>query len=285
MNRSPMIVAAAMSVVGFGCAAGPGARASAADTSVARAADQALADQTQAVTFAADGLRLKGTLHVPGGPLAPRPGIVLIHGSGPQSRDAAVRGQLAMGFGFELKIFEGLAEALTRAGYVVLRYDKRTCGPFNKCADNGYPKVSKNLTIETFVADAQAALEFLAAQPQVDPQRLVVLGHSQGATFVPFLMEANPSVRAGVMVSALHTGCQRSRSDAHPFVQRNVDHGSTDGLLAVVDGARRSCARGGADLKATRAHHSGGLRLECSREGSGGLAGVVRGDRQRCAVM
>ena len=70
----------------------------------------------QAVTVDAGGWPLPGTLSMPAGD-GPFPGVVLVHGSGPNDRDGS--------FGPN-KPFRDLAEGLASRGIAVLRYDKRT---------------------------------------------------------------------------------------------------------------------------------------------------------------
>lgn len=167
----------------------------------------------------AAGVALAGTLSLPPGASSatPAPGVLLVHGSGPNSRHQASRGQLGMGFGFEVATFDELTEGLLGRGIAVLRYDKRSCGPFNGCADNGYPPPPPDLTADVFVADAATMLDALGAAPEVDGSRCVVVGHSQGATFVPLLAEARPELAGGVMLAAAHRpidallGAQRDR--------------------------------------------------------------------------
>jgi poly(3-hydroxybutyrate) depolymerase len=154
------------------------------------------------VSFASGALQLKGRLHVPEDATGRRAAVVLVHGSGPQSRDAVAHGQLAIGFGCGVSVFEDLAEGLEDAGFVVLRYDKRTCGPFNDCADNGYPMPSVIHVIDDLVADAAAGVRWLAAQPDVDAKRIYVVGHSEGGQLVPRLLTDVAELRAGVMLAA-----------------------------------------------------------------------------------
>ncbi len=144
-------------------------------------------------------LELSGTLRLPEEGNAP--GVVLIHGSGPNTRDEAVSGQINMSFGFEIPVFVELGDALQQAGFAVLTYDKRTCGPFNGCGDNGYPVPGDDLVIDDFVADAGAAVAFLREQPEVDPFRVSVVGHSQGGEFIPVLLQADPKLASGAMLS------------------------------------------------------------------------------------
>jgi hypothetical protein len=91
------------------------------------------------------------------------PAIVIVPGSGALSRDGLMRGQLGLGFGFELPVYRSLAEGLAERGYAVYRYDKRSCGRFNDCADNRYPTVPWALqavqySTAEYLADAAAAV-------------------------------------------------------------------------------------------------------------------------------
>ncbi|TKC99545.1 alpha/beta hydrolase family protein [Polyangium fumosum] len=161
------------------------------------------------VTFAFDrGLwRLEGTLTLPTREEGERvPAVVIVHGSGPMSRDGVMRGQIGLGFGFELAVYQRLADALADRGYAVYRYDKRTCGAFNDCADGGFTSVPYSLlevefATTEYVLDAEAALDAVAERPEIDPDRLFFAGHSEGGELVPVLLSDRPRVRAGVMLA------------------------------------------------------------------------------------
>jgi dienelactone hydrolase len=107
-----------------------------------------------------------------------------------------------MKFGCSVELFEELADGLEAAGFVVLRYDKRTCGPFNECADNGYPFPSLMHVIDDLVKDAAAGVRWLATQPDVDASRIYVVGHSEGGQLVPRLLTDVAELRGGVMLAA-----------------------------------------------------------------------------------
>jgi len=111
---------------------------------------------------------LGGTLTVPAG-LGPFPAVILVHGSGPQDRDETIAAN---------KVFKDLAEGLASRGIEVLRYDKRTLTYGAKMGD------SVSVDDEVMV-DAGAALDALRARPEVDAQRLYVVGHSLGAMLAP----------------------------------------------------------------------------------------------------
>lgn len=171
------------------------------DDGTAAAAAAGGADGATEVTFTRAGLDLVGDLRLPDGP-GPHPGVVLVHGSGPLDRDGTAPGQLAMTFPAPVTTLSDLASGLRDAGYAVLTYDKRTCGPFNGCADNGYPRPADDLTVDVFAADALAAVDHLRSRREVDPDAVAVAGHSQGATLVPAMLLDDPRLAAGIMLAA-----------------------------------------------------------------------------------
>lgn len=150
---------------------------------------------------------LQGTLTLPARDVGARvPVVVVVHGSGPMSRDGVMRGQIGLGFGFELPVYQRLAAALASHGFAVYRYDKRTCGSFNDCADNGPSSIPYSMLAEAFstseyVGDAVAALDAVMKSPAVDPARTFFVGHSEGGQLVPVLLTERPGVRAGVMLA------------------------------------------------------------------------------------
>lgn len=196
-----MLAAVLVAVAGCGDARPAGTAATTIATPLPDRSPAAERDAATEVTFSSDGLALTGDLWLPDG-RGPRPGVVLVHGSGPLDRDGTVRGQLAMTFPRPVAVLGDLAAGLRDAGYAVLTYDKRTCGPFNGCADNDYPRPSDDLTVAAFIADAQAAVRHLRRLPEVRADAIAVVGHSQGATFVPGMLLDDPRLAAGIMLSA-----------------------------------------------------------------------------------
>lgn len=118
------------------------------------------------VTFrnAGAGIDLAGTLTLPQG-TGPFPAVVLLTGSGAQDRDETI---------FEHKPFAVWADALTRRGVAVLRYDDRGVGG----SGGGGP----DETTADFATDAAAAMAFLKGRPEIDPARIGLMGHSEGGT-------------------------------------------------------------------------------------------------------
>ena len=127
--------------------------------------------------------QLSGTLSMPTAK-GPFPAIVLISGTGHNTRDEDVYGH---------KVFLVLADALNRKGFAVLRYDKRGVGRSSGNYDAA--------TTADFTSDAQAAVSWLKTQPQIDATRIGVLGHSEGGIIAPAVAEAGKSVAFVVMIA------------------------------------------------------------------------------------
>jgi len=137
------------------------------------------------ISLGADPWKLPGTLTVPNGK-GPWPGVVLVHGSGPNDRDESVGG---------VRVFRDLAEGLATRGIAVLRYDKRTKIYPQSAADPAF-----TMTRET-ADDAVLAAALLRKQDGIDARHVFVLGHSQGGYMMPRIMQADPTL-AGVIVMA-----------------------------------------------------------------------------------
>ena len=127
--------------------------------------------------------QLAGTLSLPNGE-GPFPGVVLISGTGHNTRDEDVWGH---------KVFLVLADALTREGLAVLRYDKRGVGGSSGNYDAA--------TTADFTSDAEAAVAWLKTQSQVDARRIGVLGHSEGGIIAPAVAAADKSVAFVILIA------------------------------------------------------------------------------------
>lgn len=153
---------------------------------------------TEDATFTSGDLDLVGTLRLPDRVEgATVPGVILVHGSGPNSRDSELNGQLNLPFGWRLPVFEEIAVALQDAGFAVLAYDKRTCGSWATC-ENDYP-LPEDILADQFVTDAQAAGRWLADHEAVDG--VTVIGHSQGGAFMPAILAEEPVFVGGISLA------------------------------------------------------------------------------------
>ncbi|MGB9605545.1 MAG: alpha/beta fold hydrolase [Bryobacteraceae bacterium] len=138
------------------------------------------------VTVGEDEWKLPGTLTLPKGQ-GPFPGLVLVHGSGPLDRDETVGAH---------KVFKDLAEGLASRGIAVLRYEKRTRQHAARMA------AMQEMTVrEETIEDAVRAARLLRSLPEIDPNRVFILGHSLGGYLMPRIVGEAPWV-AGVIVMA-----------------------------------------------------------------------------------
>jgi pimeloyl-ACP methyl ester carboxylesterase len=141
-------------------------------------------EETVSFSNAAANVQLAGTLTLPKG-TGPFPAAILIAGSGPNDRDETVAGH---------KPFLILADSLTRKGIAVLRYDKRGVG-------RSTGSVDKATTLD-FAADTQTAVAFLKARKDIDPKRIGLIGHSEGAMVVPYVANHSQDISWVVLLAA-----------------------------------------------------------------------------------
>ncbi len=168
----------------------------------------------QEVTTGVDGWPLPGTLTMPAGS-GPFPAVVLVHGSGPQDRDATLGPN---------KVFRDLAAGLASHGIAVLRYTKRTQ------QHAGRAMALTNLTVkEEAIEDALAAVALLRRTAGIDAARVFVLGHSMGGMLAPRIA-AEDSALAGLIVLA---GATKSLEQA--IVEQTRYLAMADGDLSDAD--------------------------------------------------
>jgi pimeloyl-ACP methyl ester carboxylesterase len=129
---------------------------------------------------------LQGTLTLPAGK-GPFPAVVLVSGSGPGDQAETVGPN---------KPFLDIALGLGARGIASLRYDKRT---------RDYPQSIDPRTAtptQEYVPDALAAIGQLRHERAVDPDRIFVLGHSQGGTYAPLIAKRAPEVTGIILLAA-----------------------------------------------------------------------------------
>ncbi len=129
------------------------------------------------------GDTLAGTLTIPQGH-GPFPAVLLIPGSGPHDRDESIMGH---------KPFLVLSDWLTRKGIEVLRVDDRGVGKSTG--------VFANATTADFATDAEAGMTFLESRPELNPKKIGLIGHSEGAIIAPMVAARNRDVAFIVMLA------------------------------------------------------------------------------------
>ncbi len=154
---------------------------------------------------------LGATLTTPAGD-GEAPGVVLVHGSGPNDRDETVG---------PTKLFKDLAWGLASRGVACLRYDKRTAVCDIDLAD---------ATVDEVVTDdALTAVTRLRGVDRVPDDGVVVVGHSIGGTLAPRVATRDGNLAGVVMLAAL----ARPVTDA--LLQQNRYLAERDGTVTDAE--------------------------------------------------
>ncbi|MGH2946258.1 MAG: alpha/beta hydrolase family protein [Solirubrobacteraceae bacterium] len=165
-----------------------------------------------------DGVKISATLRLPPG-RAPRPipAVVLVHQLGGDRHD-----------------FNALLPALGRAGYATLAYDIRGTGRSNGMVDGTVfrPGTDRAAYVAMMPRDVTAALRYLRGRPDIDGERIAVVGSSWGANVAIAASRLPGGPAATVAVSPIADTIARS-------VQRR---GRPRGVLLIADRAELGSA-------------------------------------------
>jgi len=139
-------------------------------------ASSAAAAGERQIRFKNGDIDLAGSLLMPQG-TGPFPSMVLLHGSGPETRDS----------------LRPIAQRLVDAGFAALIFDKRGTGG----SSGSWLKAS----LDDLARDGAAALRALTGQAEVDRGRAGLLAISQSGWYAPLVAAVEPSVRFLVVVT------------------------------------------------------------------------------------
>jgi uncharacterized protein len=115
------------------------------------------------------------------------PAAVLVAGSGPNDKDESIGPNHPLA---------DIAEGLSTRGIVVLRFDKRT-----HSHENFDPA---HFTVEQeYLEDAAAVVALLRRRPEVDRNRIFVIGHSEGAFLAPEIARRAAPIAGVVMLAPM----------------------------------------------------------------------------------
>jgi alpha-beta hydrolase superfamily lysophospholipase len=179
------------------------------------------------------GHTLGATLTRPAG-AARVPAVITISGSGAQDRDEAIPGVA------DYRPFREIADTLGRRGIAVLRFDDRGTG-----ASGGNHATA---TSRDFADDVRALVAWLRARPDIDADRIALLGHSEGGLIAPLVAAEDPQL-AGIALLAgpAYTGAriidfqQRSAiSQAYPSARAVTRDSMYRAARAQLDSMARS---------------------------------------------
>ena len=134
-----------------------------------------------------NGVKTNAQLTIPAVGNGPFPGVLLIHGSGAVDMNETA-GYIQVDNKTGKKIYPSsqpffeISQYLSERGFVVLKYDKRGVTVNYTILDTN---VWGNATADDYIQDGKKALNVLLQQPEVDPKRINIIGHSEGTLYAP----------------------------------------------------------------------------------------------------
>src|SRR5215203_5343423 len=121
-----------------------------------------------------NGVKTNAQLTIPAVGNGPFPGVLLVVGSGVLDMNETLSP--------DSKPFWQITQYLSERGFAVLRYDKRGVGANSQIIDTN---VWGNLTFNDLKHDGETALNVLTQQPEVDKNKITVIGHSECTIIAP----------------------------------------------------------------------------------------------------
>lgn len=139
---------------------------------------------SEEVTFQNGDVTLGGTLTLPKTGAARYPAAIIISGSGSQDRDGAMS---------VLGLYKKIAERLSSNGVAVLRHDDRGIGR------SSMPK--KPTAYRDLINDSKAGVEYLRSRKEIDSDRLMLIGHSEGGMTAAVIASEDQKIAAIILLA------------------------------------------------------------------------------------
>ena len=173
----------------------------------------------ESVRFSSGGISLAGEIAFPEGS-GPFPAVVLVHGSGPVTRDGN----------------RPLVAPFLARGIAVLSYDKRGTGESGGLY-RGVGPLNSDSMIRLLADDAIAALELLARHRRIVKTRLGLAGGSQAGWIIPNAAARFP-VRFSVMLSGPLVSVGEEIHYSQAFEQSTLPLEKADSVMATFSGPK-----------------------------------------------
>jgi uncharacterized protein len=139
-----------------------------------------------------DGVKTNAQLSYPAIGNGPFPAVLLIPGSGAVDMNETLAA--------DSKPFWEISQYLSERGFAVLKFDKRGVGESFTILS---PNVWGNNTVDYQIQDGKKALNVLVQQPEVDPNRISIIGHSEGTLYAPRVAADNATMVNNIILMAV----------------------------------------------------------------------------------
>ncbi len=130
----------------------------------------------------ADGTKLAGSLSMPDTSEI-HPAIMMLHGSEPGTHDN-VSNKVMMHF-------------MVSQGFAILNYDKRGVG----ASEGKYVEAASPVNLQRHAEDAKAGVQYLLSRPEIDPQKIGLIGYSQAGWVIPLAVSQSQNISFFVVLS------------------------------------------------------------------------------------
>ena len=169
------------------------------------------------------GINIAGTLSVPTGK-GPFPSVLLITGSGQQNRDE----ETAFHHPFLV-----IADYLTRRGIAVLRVDDRGVGGTTRTGS------FFNSTTKDLSGDVLAGVQYLKTRKEIDPQKIGLIGHSEGGLIASMVASESPDVSFIVLMASPAGGKFYEGIVRQDSVEARARGANDDEVPVIIDWCKR----------------------------------------------
>jgi len=156
-------------------------------------------EEREQVTLESGGKKIFAILHLPKTENQQKfPAVLFCHGFGGNKSG-------------KFRLFVRLAEKLAKSGIAVLRVDFRGSGD----SEGDF----KDTTIQSQLEDAASALAFFKNHPQIDAERIAVLGRSLGGMIAYATAVRHPEVKSLALLAPVF--------DGKPWIEKNKNNEKT----------------------------------------------------------
>ena len=207
----------------------PAQGSSAQGSSAQGSSAQAVAAVSRNVSFVVGGTITDATLDIPAHRSGQRlAAALLLAGSGPTDRNGNDIGAGLVPYTLQL-----IAGVLARMGIMSLRFDKYFSGLTGGGAFTSDPS---SIDLAAYIRQADAAYDFLRAQPETDTGRMLVAGHSEGGMYALLVAESTSPHPAGLAL--IEPQDERLLSLIQLQTDEQIDAAVGQGTLTAASGTQ-----------------------------------------------